>query len=438
MLKHWIRGTVAVLLGVALLAAGEAAVAQDAQTKALLEKYRSDFNAAKKETINEVMKLSDAEAQKFWPIYQEYESKLNAFSDKRLKFANDFTIAQSATTFDPDQAKDLTKRWFNMSGPRKRAFGSVGLAVVLAALTLATAAADPLPSWNDCPAKLAIVAFVGKVTNEGSRDFVPAPERIATFDNDGTLWSEQPMYFQFFFAVDRVKALAPQHPEWKTTEPFKSVLAGDMGVIVGGAFWGGCNWGNSDIDIDVNRYNDFNRNEINNRDRQNGDRAGDRAGDRSANRAGDRGNSKWQHNADHRKGVEYRDAKNQQKFGGERNRQAVQARESYRGRAEQGRQQMAREGVGNQRDLAGNRLDGGGRDAAGTRDVGGQSRDRGGGQSRDLGGQSKRGGQGSSSRSRSPDAFNGVGGGASTRASSSRGAASRGGGGMSRGGGGRR
>jgi hypothetical protein len=118
MLKHWIRGTVAVLLGVALLAAGEAAVAQDAQTKALLEKYRSDFNAAKKETINEVMKLSDAEAQKFWPIYQEYESKLNAFSDKRLKFANDFTIAQSATTFDPDQAKDLTKRWFNMQHER--------------------------------------------------------------------------------------------------------------------------------------------------------------------------------------------------------------------------------------------------------------------------------------------------------------------------------
>jgi hypothetical protein len=211
-----------------------------------------------------------------------------------------------------------------------------------------------------------------------------------------------------------------------------------MGVIVGGAFWGGCNWGHSDIDIDVNRYNDFNRNEINNRDRQNGDRAGDRAGDRSANRAGDRGNGKWQHNSDHRKGVEYRDSKSQQKFGGERSRDAVQARESYRGRAEQGRQQMAREGVGNQRDLAGNRLDGSGRDAAGTRDVGGQSRDRGGGQSRDLGGQSKRGGQGSSSRSRSPDAFNGVGGGASTRASSSRGAASRGGGGMSRGGGGRR
>jgi haloacid dehalogenase-like hydrolase len=121
-----------------------------------------------------------------------------------------------------------------MSGPRKRAFGSVGLAVVLAALTLATAAPDPLPSWNDGPAKQAIVAFVSKVTHEGSPDFVPVPERIATFDNDGTLWSEQPMYFQFFFAVDRVKALAPQHPEWKTTEPFKSVLAGDMKSALAG------------------------------------------------------------------------------------------------------------------------------------------------------------------------------------------------------------
>jgi DNA-binding GntR family transcriptional regulator len=118
MFKHWTRGIMAMLLGVSLLTGAGAAVAQDAQTKALIEKYRADFNAAKKETINEVMKLNDAEAQKFWPIYQEYESKLNAFSDKRLKFANDFTIAQSATTFDPDQAKDLTKRWLNMQHER--------------------------------------------------------------------------------------------------------------------------------------------------------------------------------------------------------------------------------------------------------------------------------------------------------------------------------
>lgn len=84
-----------------------------------------------------------------------------------------------------------------------------------AMLLLANAAfaADPLPSWNDGKAKQSVVAFVNKVTKAGSPDFVPKPERIATFDNDGTLWAEQPMYFQLIFALDRVKALAPQHPE---------------------------------------------------------------------------------------------------------------------------------------------------------------------------------------------------------------------------------
>ncbi len=86
-------------------------------------------------------------------------------------------------------------------------------------------AADPLPSWNDTAPKQAIVAFVEKVTKEGSPDFVPAPERIATFDNDGTLWAEQPIYFQLRFALDRVKALAPQHPEWKTKSPFNKLLS---------------------------------------------------------------------------------------------------------------------------------------------------------------------------------------------------------------------
>jgi phosphoserine phosphatase len=96
-------------------------------------------------------------------------------------------------------------------------------------------AADPLPSWNDTASKKAIIEFVDKVTKQGSPTFVPAAERIATFDNDGTLWAEQPMYFQFFFAVDRVKALAPQHPEWKTQEPFASLLKGDMkGALAGG------------------------------------------------------------------------------------------------------------------------------------------------------------------------------------------------------------
>ena len=99
----------------------------------------------------------------------------------------------------------------------------------------ATAAADPLPSWNDGPARSSIVDFVARVTQEDGPDFVPPPERIATFDNDGTLWSEKPVPFQLLFALDRVKALAPQHPEWATREPFASVLKGDMaGLAAGG------------------------------------------------------------------------------------------------------------------------------------------------------------------------------------------------------------
>ena len=96
-------------------------------------------------------------------------------------------------------------------------------------------AGDPLPSWNEGAAKQSIVGFVAKVTTPGSPDFVPAPERIATFDNDGTLWIEQPMYAQLFFALDRVKALAPRHPEWKDKEPFASLLKGDVrGALAGG------------------------------------------------------------------------------------------------------------------------------------------------------------------------------------------------------------
>ena len=94
---------------------------------------------------------------------------------------------------------------------------------------------DPLASWNEGPAKKSIVDFVERVTKAGGIDFVAPEERIATFDNDGTLWSEQPYYFQLVFALDRVKALAPQHPEWQNKEPFKSILAGDLN----GAFAGG-------------------------------------------------------------------------------------------------------------------------------------------------------------------------------------------------------
>jgi hypothetical protein len=93
---------------------------------------------------------------------------------------------------------------------------------------------DPLPSWNDGATKKSITDFVAKVTTLGSPDFVPVPERVATFDNDGTLWCEQPMYTQLFFALDRVKALAPQHPEWKDKEPFASLLKGDVKAALAG------------------------------------------------------------------------------------------------------------------------------------------------------------------------------------------------------------
>jgi haloacid dehalogenase-like hydrolase len=93
---------------------------------------------------------------------------------------------------------------------------------------------DPLPSWNDTAPRKAIFDFVYRVTRQGSADFVPEGDRIATFDNDGTLWAEQPMYFQVMFALDRVKALAPKHPEWKTEEPFASLLKGDVRAALAG------------------------------------------------------------------------------------------------------------------------------------------------------------------------------------------------------------
>jgi phosphoglycolate phosphatase-like HAD superfamily hydrolase len=103
----------------------------------------------------------------------------------------------------------------------------VSIAVVLLAQGWVAAQA-PLPSWNEGAAKQAILDFVAKVTKEGSPDFVPVDDRIAVFDNDGTLWTEQPVYVQALFALHRVKTLAPQHPEWKDHEPFASLLKGDM------------------------------------------------------------------------------------------------------------------------------------------------------------------------------------------------------------------
>jgi phosphoglycolate phosphatase-like HAD superfamily hydrolase len=107
--------------------------------------------------------------------------------------------------------------------------GAIALALGAPAFTQETPRTpDPLPSWNDGLSKQRILAFVKKVTTTGGPEFVAPAERIATFDNDGTLWCEQPIYFQFAFAIDRVKALAPEHPDWKEKEPFKSILAGDL------------------------------------------------------------------------------------------------------------------------------------------------------------------------------------------------------------------
>src|SRR5262245_4322968 len=108
--------------------------------------------------------------------------------------------------------------------------------LLLAALPFSASAqaGDPLPSWHDGTAKKSIVEFVKAVTTKGGKDFAPVSERIATFDNDGTLWAEQPMYFQFLFAIDRIKALAPQHPEWKDKEPYASLLKGDMKAVLAG------------------------------------------------------------------------------------------------------------------------------------------------------------------------------------------------------------
>jgi haloacid dehalogenase-like hydrolase len=111
----------------------------------------------------------------------------------------------------------------------RRAVLAAILAVSLAGSV--SAQTDPLPSWNEGAAKKAITDFVARVTAQGSPDFVPVDLRIATFDNDGTLWCEQPVYFQVAFAFDRLKAMAAQHPEWKTKQPFKAVLDGDMKAL---------------------------------------------------------------------------------------------------------------------------------------------------------------------------------------------------------------
>ncbi len=112
---------------------------------------------------------------------------------------------------------------------------AVSLLAAVAFTNLLARAADPMPSWNAGPAKQSIIAFVERATKPGAPDFVPVSERIATFDNDGTLWCEKPLPVQLYFVIDRVKALAPQHPDWETKEPFASILKGDpKGLMAGG------------------------------------------------------------------------------------------------------------------------------------------------------------------------------------------------------------
>jgi len=109
--------------------------------------------------------------------------------------------------------------------------GTLAVGAALLFAVSAQAQGDPLPSWNDTEPKAAIIAFVEKVTTENTPDFVPEMERIAVFDNDGTLWTEQPIYVQLAFALDRVKSMAFEHPDWKDTQPFKAVLEGDMKAL---------------------------------------------------------------------------------------------------------------------------------------------------------------------------------------------------------------
>jgi hypothetical protein len=116
----------------------------------------------------------------------------------------------------------------------KRVLAGILLFVLATFAYAAYGESDPLPSWNDGPHKKAILNFVADVTEESSADFIKPEARVATFDNDGTLWAEQPMYVEFQFSIDRVKSLAPEHPDWKTTDPFKWLLADDMHAFLAG------------------------------------------------------------------------------------------------------------------------------------------------------------------------------------------------------------
>jgi hypothetical protein len=125
----------------------------------------------------------------------------------------------------------IKKNWPTLSCQGNRYFQICMIFLIVVGMLAATVSADPLSSWNEGQTKQAIIKFVQEVTNKSSPKYVSPEQRIATFDNDGTLWCEQPMYFQGFFALDRVKALAPQHPEWKERQPFKAILENDMKAL---------------------------------------------------------------------------------------------------------------------------------------------------------------------------------------------------------------
>jgi phosphoglycolate phosphatase-like HAD superfamily hydrolase len=151
----------------------------------------------------------------------------------QLEFQKELTMKSSGTFFEVSRRAMLSA--FAALPALPMLLPSSALAQLPASPVGQTPVTDTLPSWNDTATKKAIFNFVERVTKQGSPDFVPEAERIATFDNDGTLWAEQPMYFQIMFALYRVKVLAPQHPEWKTTEPFASLLKGDVkGALAGG------------------------------------------------------------------------------------------------------------------------------------------------------------------------------------------------------------
>lgn len=153
-----------------------------------------------------------------------------------MNHGNGSTISQSGRTALTERAVLAQTK----SQRKKAIILTIRTTLLAAALALAFAtttvnAADALQSWNEGNGKQSIMGFVKRVTAKGGKDFVPPAERIAVFDNDGTLWAEQPVYFQLAFALDRVKVLAPQHPEWKDREPFSSLLKGDLkGALAGG------------------------------------------------------------------------------------------------------------------------------------------------------------------------------------------------------------